>query len=57
MLSACGGVGLTWVKPSSERRPHNQMISKHAVDMARYSASVDDLEMCEEKNNYLIFIN
>jgi len=29
---------------SSERIPHNQIISEHAADMEQYSASVKDLE-------------
>lgn len=45
VLSACSGAGFACEKSSSERRPRSQIISKHAVDMARYSASVDDLEI------------
>jgi len=44
MLSVWSGVGLTGEKPSSMRTPRNQMILEQAADMARYSASVDDLE-------------
>ncbi|KAK2444911.1 hypothetical protein QL285_015901 [Trifolium repens] len=44
VLSACSGVGFVCEKPSSERRPRNQIISEHAADMDRYSASVEDLD-------------
>ena len=45
VLSACRGVGDFCVKPSSVGRPRSHRISEHASDMARYSASVDDLEI------------
>jgi len=44
VLSVCIGVGFACEKPSSEKRPRNQIISQHEVDMVQYSASVDDLE-------------
>jgi len=45
VLSAYSGVGFVCEKPSSERRLCGQIILEHAADMARYSTSVDDLEI------------
>ena len=44
VLLPWNGMGLVEGNSSFERRPRNHTISKQAVDMAQYSAPVEDLE-------------
>lgn len=44
-LSQNNKKGSVWINPSSEIRPHNQIISKTITHILPYSASVEDLEI------------
>jgi len=45
VLSPWRGVGLSWEKSSSTSKPRSQTVSEQATNIARYSDSVEDLDM------------